>query len=54
MEYMEEDIYLMTEEAVPLVTVLHELDANEICSGLHDIALALNFLHKQVRYMCNV
>nr|CAB3265907.1 protein-associating with the carboxyl-terminal domain of ezrin [Phallusia mammillata] len=44
---VESEIHLVTERAYPLGTVLNETDAHEICSGLHDIALALQFIHEK-------
>ena len=48
----ETDSYLVTESCHPLFLLLEDMDANEICSGLHDIAHAINFLHGQVRVIC--
>ena len=40
--------FLITEQVVPLQSVLDTLSAVEICSGLHTILEALSFLHDKV------
>ena len=45
---MELEYHLVTEHAYPLQTLLDSIDAHEICSGLHDVALALQFIHDKV------
>jgi len=47
---VESEVHLVTEHAYPIFVHLKTVDAHEICSGLHDIALALKFIHTQV---CN-
>ncbi|CAK8697905.1 unnamed protein product [Clavelina lepadiformis] len=44
---VESEIHLVTEHAHPLECILNYIDAHEICSGLHDIALALQFIHEK-------
>jgi len=43
------ECHLITEACQPLSTLINIMDAHEICSGLYDIALALKFLHSQVK-----
>lgn len=43
-----DECHLITEKCYPLSTLISKMDANEICSGLYDIAVALKFLHSQV------
>ena len=45
---LEIECHLITEHAYPLNSLLDIIDAHEICSGLHDIALALQFIHDKV------
>uniref|UniRef100_H2YE81 Protein kinase domain-containing protein n=1 Tax=Ciona savignyi TaxID=51511 RepID=H2YE81_CIOSA len=49
---VESEVHLVTELAAPLSTV-DNCDANEICSGLYDIALALQFLHDKAKVTHN-
>jgi len=44
-----DECHLITEKCYPLSTLISKMDANEICSGLYDIAVALKFLHSQVK-----
>nr|XP_002127426.5 protein-associating with the carboxyl-terminal domain of ezrin [Ciona intestinalis] len=49
---VESEIHLITELASPISTI-DDLDANEICSGLYDIALALQFMHDKAKVSHN-
>ena len=46
----EMEAYLITEPGTPLSLLINELDANELCSGLQDLAHAIEFLHTQVNF----